>query len=59
MNLHNKSSIFTEAIFLLFVNCVAPAIALSKELVQYVVQSRTIEARSAQQQTLYLNNKGK
>ncbi len=56
MNLHNKSSIFTGAIFLFLISSIAPAIALTKEPVQYVAQSRTIEARSAQQKTLYLNN---
>ena len=56
MNLHNKSSIFTGAIFLFLISSITPAIALTKEPVQYVAQSRTIEARSAQQKTLYLNN---
>ena len=56
MNLHNKSSIFTGAIFLFLISSIIPAIALTKEPVQYVAQSRTIEAKSAQQKTLYLNN---
>ncbi len=39
MNLHNKSSIFTGAIFLFLISSISPAIALTKEPVQYVAQS--------------------
>ena len=56
MNLHYKSPVFTGAIFLFLVNFANPVLATDIEQKQYIAQSRTIEARSAQKETLYLNN---
>ena len=56
MNLHHKSPIFTGAIFLFLVSFVNPTLASDIEAKQYIAQSRTIEAKSAQKEILYLNN---
>ena len=55
MNLCSKSSIFTGAIFLFLLNSLDPTLGFNK-VEQYIAQSRTIEAKSSQKDTLYLNN---
>ena len=56
MNLYCKQPVFSGAIFLFLTSFTNPALALEPEAKQYVAQSRTIEAKSAQKETLYLNN---
>ena len=56
MNIHYKSSIFTGAFFLFLLGSVAPTLASDSKSNIYIAQSRTIEAKSAQQDILYLNN---
>lgn len=56
MNTRRKSSIFTGAFFVLLLGSVAPTLAFDRESNIYIAQSRTIEAKSKQQDTLYLNN---
>lgn len=59
MNLYSKSSVFAGAIFSIAV-LANPILAIETQAQQYLAQnlaqSRTIEAKSAQQETLYLNN---
>ncbi|WP_319420828.1 hypothetical protein [Pleurocapsa sp. FMAR1] len=52
----NKNLLLGGAVSLFLLGSTVPAIALSREPSQYIAQSRTIEARSAQEKTLYLNN---
>ena len=56
MKLLNKNSIITGTTFLFLAGFVNPTIVFSREPDKYIVQSRTIEARSAQEEILYLNN---
>ena len=56
MNLYCKRPVFTGAIFLFLTSFINPTLAIEPEVKQYVAQSRTIEAKSAQKETLYLNN---
>ena len=56
MNLYHKSPIFTGAIFLFLTSFVNPTLASNIEIEQHIAQSRTIEAKSSQKETLYLNN---
>ena len=55
MNKHYLGSIFTGAILLFLSGTIESSFA-SGRVNQYIAQSRTIEAKSAQQDTLYLNN---
>ena len=56
MNLYHSSSLFTRAILLFLLSSTEPTLASGRETKQYIAQSRTIEAKSAQKETLYLNN---
>ena len=56
MNTHHLSSVFTGAILLFSLGAIEPGLASEAEIKQHIAQTRTIEARSAQQDTLYLNN---
>ena len=56
MNLSNKCSVFMGAIFLFLLNSINSSTVFGSEIKQYVAQSRTIEAKSSQKETLYLNN---
>ena len=55
MSSYNKSSILVGAVSLFLTSLVNPALVSSITIDQYIAQSRTIEAKSAQKQTLYLN----
>ena len=56
MNLDRKKPVFTGAVFLFLTSFINPTLALKPEVKQYVAQSRTIEAKSAQKEILYPNN---
>ena len=56
MNGHYSRFVFTGTVLLFIVNAIEPTSASNRTVNQYIAQSRTIEARSAQQETLYLNN---
>ena len=56
MNLYCIRPVFTGAMFLFLTSFINPTLAIEPQVKQYVAQSRTIEAKSAQKEILYPNN---